>query len=173
LSFLPFALLGSSASNLYRTAVLQENPFPTEFGRNGDGAWGFFNALEIRLGITSMRVSSFRKHQKTYRNAEYATEDPDQRMLAAGLKRLEETLELRPEMKADAAHLGLENFIRQKTAVQHWREQLRQSRRLPLPWIFNPLAWNARIHRNAAHDGCKELLKSALATPPFERLQVR
>jgi glycosyltransferase involved in cell wall biosynthesis len=164
LSFLPFALLGSSASNLYRTEVLQENPFPTEFGRNGDGAWGFLNALDIRLGITPRRVSSFRKHQKTYRNGEYATEDPDQRMLAAGLKRLEETFELRPEMKVDAAHLGLENFIRQKTAVQHWREELRQYRRLPLPWIFNPLAWHARIHRNAAHDGCKELLKSALTT---------
>ena len=171
LSFLPFALLGSSASNLYRTAALQVNPFPTEFGRNGDGAWGFFNALEIRLGITPRQVSSFRKHHKTYRNGEYATEDPDQRMLATGLQRLEEMLELRPELKADAAHLGLDNFIRQKTAVQHWREELRRHRRLPVPWVFNPLAWRARIHRNAAHDGCKQLLKSALAVPPLERLQ--
>ncbi len=168
-SFLPFALLGSSASNLYRTSVLQKNPFPTEYGLNGDGAWGILNALEIRLGITPRQVSFFRKHRKVYRRAEYATADPDQRLLETGLERLAETLAARPELQLAAARLGLEKFIRQKHLVQFRREKLRHYRKLAWPWFFNPLAWRARAQRDAAHDSCKQLLKSALAsTPPNE-----
>jgi hypothetical protein len=33
-------LMGSSASNLYRTSVLKARPFPTDFGHNGDTARG-------------------------------------------------------------------------------------------------------------------------------------
>jgi len=160
-SFLPFAVLGSSASNLYRTGVLQKNPFPTEFGLNGDGAWGLLNALEIRLGITPRPVAFFRKHRKVYRRTEYYTIDPDRRLLDAGLKRLEETLKSRPELKKQAAQWGLENFIRQKIAVQDWREKLKRQRQLPWLWFFNPVAWHARMSRDAAQKGCKQLLKSA------------
>jgi hypothetical protein len=165
-SFLPFALLGSSASNLYHTTVLQKNPFPTEFGLNGDGAWGILNALEIRLGITPRQVSFFRKHRKSHQRAEYATVDPDQRLLDASLKRLEQTLQARPEMKVEAARFGLENFIQQKLVVQFRREKLRYYRKLAWPWVFNPLAWHARGRRDAAHEGCKQLLKSVLASAP-------
>jgi len=165
LSFLPFALLGSSASNLYRTAALQQNPFPTDFGLNGDGAWGFLNALTTRFGITPRPVSNFRKHRKVYRRAEYATVDPDQRLLDAGLKQLAETLKVRPEMRAQAAQVRLESFIQQKFAVQLWREKLRYYRRWPCSWFFNPLAWHARFRRNVAHAQGKQLLKAILALP--------
>lgn len=166
LAFLPFAILGSSASNLYRTTALQLNPFPTGFGLNGDGAWGFLNALEIRLGITPRAVGYFRKHRKSYRRTEYYTSDPDQRLLAAGLERLDETLEARPELKIQATQLRLDEFRRQKMAVHFWREALRNHRQLSWPWFLNPLAWRARIHRNAAHNGCKQLLQTVLASLP-------
>lgn len=165
LSFLPFALLGSSAGNLYRTTTLQQNPFPTEFGLNGDGAWGFLNALTTRFGITPRPVSFFRKHRKVYHRAEYATVDPDQRLFDAGLKQLAEILKARPEIRAQAAQVGLESFIQQKFAVQLWREKLRYYRQLPYSWFFNPFAWHARTRRNAAHVRCKQLLKSILALP--------
>src|SRR5205823_1693472 len=46
------AILGSSASNLYRTRCLQENPFPVDYGTVGDGGWGLLNCLKIRLAVT-------------------------------------------------------------------------------------------------------------------------
>ena len=57
-------LMGSSASNLYRTAVLQERPFHTGFGHVGDTAWGVANALAVRFGVTPQRCASFVVHPK-------------------------------------------------------------------------------------------------------------
>ena len=162
LSFLPFAVLGSSASNLYRTAALQKNLFPTEFGLNGDGAWGFLNALEVRLAITPRKISFFRVHRKVYRRKDYDTNNPDQRLLDAGLEMLKQALKVRKDLSAQAERLELVNFIKHKTEVQRWREILRRHRKRILPWYLNPFAWQARIHRNHSHDECKRLLKSVL-----------
>jgi len=46
--FLPHGLLGSSASNHYRTAFLQKHPFPTDFGHCGDTAWESLSLLSLR-----------------------------------------------------------------------------------------------------------------------------
>lgn len=170
LSFLPFALLGSSASNLFRTVTLQENPFPTAFGLNGDGAWGIVNAAKIKLGITPERAGTFlRKHPKAYRRAEYTTENPDRRMLEAGLKSLHETLEARPGLKSEAAQLGLDDFVRQKLIVQRWREELIHHRRIA-GWCFKPQAWHARIRRIIAQRRCEEMLKNILAADATRKL---
>ncbi len=53
------SILGSSASNLYRTEVLQKNPWPEDFGGAGDTAWGILNASKVRFAITPRQFSSF------------------------------------------------------------------------------------------------------------------
>jgi hypothetical protein len=166
LTFLPFAILGSSASNLYRTAVLQGNPLPTDFGWNGDGAWGLVNAWKIRLVVTPRRMSFFRKHRKLYPLCEYTAVDSDSRMLCAGLASVQEALSLRPEMKAEAARLGLERFIAAKELSQRWRTELMRQRYRTWPWVFNPLAWRARSRRIAAQHHCEALLRSVLVSAP-------
>jgi hypothetical protein len=166
LTFLPFAILGSSASNLYRTTVLQENPLPTDFGWNGDGAWGLVNAWKIRLVVTPRRMSFFRKHRKLYPLSEYTAMDSDRRMLDAGLASLQQALSLRPEMKAEAARLGLERFIAAKELSQSWRAELMRQRTRSWPWVLNPLAWRARARRIAAQHRCEALLKSVLVSAP-------
>jgi glycosyltransferase involved in cell wall biosynthesis len=165
-TFLPFAILGSSASNLYRTSVLQENPLPTDFGWNGDGAWGLVNAWKIRLVVTPRRMSFFRKHRKLYPLCEYTAVDSDRRMLCAGLASVQEALSLRPEIKAQAERLGLERFISAKELSQRWRAELMRQRYRPWPWVFNPLAWRARSRRIAAQHHCEALLKSVLVSAP-------
>jgi hypothetical protein len=53
------SLLGSSASNLYRTAFLQAHPFPTEFGKAGDTAWLRKNAFQARIALSPQEVADF------------------------------------------------------------------------------------------------------------------
>jgi len=57
--FLPHGLLGSSASNLYRTSFLQANPFPTDFGHCGDTAWGATVAPLAKVAFTPVSCAKF------------------------------------------------------------------------------------------------------------------
>lgn len=69
-AFLRKALLGSSASNLYRTSVLQARPFPTDFGHAGDVGWGLRHAAKTRLGIITEALSTFVLHPRAKRMVE-------------------------------------------------------------------------------------------------------
>jgi glycosyltransferase involved in cell wall biosynthesis len=62
--FCPRALLGSSASNLYRGDHLRMRPFPSEFGGAGDAGWIMAVAHETRVSITPEVGSMFRLHAK-------------------------------------------------------------------------------------------------------------
>jgi glycosyltransferase involved in cell wall biosynthesis len=58
-SYIPGTILGSSASNLYRSGFLKAHPFPTGYGHAGDTAWGIENCLEARVGILAETVADF------------------------------------------------------------------------------------------------------------------
>ena len=62
--FCPQAILGSSASNLYRGAHLRARPFPAEYGVGGDTAWIMRYGHETRLALTPQRGSTFCIHAK-------------------------------------------------------------------------------------------------------------
>lgn len=57
--FSPCGLLGSSASNLYRTSFLQKNPFPTEYGMAGDTAWGITVSPFVKAAFTPVKCAQF------------------------------------------------------------------------------------------------------------------
>lgn len=61
-SFLPGTLLGSSASNLYRTEFLRARPFPEGWGHCADSAWMISHAAEARVAITARPVATFVRH---------------------------------------------------------------------------------------------------------------
>ena len=161
LSFLPDAILGSSASNIYRTATLQKNPFPLDFGTAGDGAWGAMNALSIRLGISPLRTSSFMYHPKTYPLSEYEVNDLISRMFECALVSLDRAAEASPEIRALAENMGLARGIRSRIDFDHWRDRLRQSRESSIPWYVKPGVWNLRANRDAAGKSCLVLLEGA------------
>ena len=56
------ALLGSSASNLYRIEILKRFPFPADFGTAGDGAWGLMHAAEAAWVVVPEKFSTFLIH---------------------------------------------------------------------------------------------------------------
>jgi hypothetical protein len=57
--FLPHGLMGSSASNLYRTSFLQKHPFPVTFGHCGDTAWGVTVAPFAKVAFTPRSCARF------------------------------------------------------------------------------------------------------------------
>ena len=60
----PSAILGSSASNLYRGAHLRARPFPVDFKGAGDSVWILRHAAQSRLCFTPQVGSSFCVHPK-------------------------------------------------------------------------------------------------------------
>lgn len=59
---IPSTILGSAASNLYQTKFLQQNPFPENFGHEGDAAWGIQVAPVVRLAILDKVCATFCVH---------------------------------------------------------------------------------------------------------------
>jgi glycosyltransferase involved in cell wall biosynthesis len=57
--FSPCGLLGSSASNLYKTSFLQKNPFPTDYGMAGDTAWGITVSPFVKAAFTPVKCAQF------------------------------------------------------------------------------------------------------------------
>ncbi|HEY5792207.1 MAG TPA: hypothetical protein VIS74_02850, partial [Chthoniobacterales bacterium] len=61
-AFLPLSVIGSAASNLYSTAFLKRFPFPTDFGHEGDAAWGVIIAPFVKLAVTPRVCADFVVH---------------------------------------------------------------------------------------------------------------
>lgn len=64
----PSAIIGSSASNLYRGAHLRARPFPIDFKGAGDSVWILRNAAQSRLCFTPQIGSAFCVHPKEEEN---------------------------------------------------------------------------------------------------------
>jgi len=60
--YLPGSLLGSSASNVYRTDYMQRHPFPLGYGHACDTAWALANAFEARIAVAPDLHSLFWVH---------------------------------------------------------------------------------------------------------------
>lgn len=59
------SILGSSASNLYRTELLKACPFPEDAGIVGDVAWGLkYMARGVRVVVTPQVCADFVFHEK-------------------------------------------------------------------------------------------------------------
>tara|TARA_B110000483_G_scaffold224951_1_gene284198 strand:- start:109 stop:1089 length:981 start_codon:yes stop_codon:yes gene_type:complete len=86
---LPGTLIGSSASNLYKTRALASSPFPTNCGHAGDSAWAISNSINLSWHIIPDLYSEFlthgsgkknrgpshRKRAELYRLAHFALEE--------------------------------------------------------------------------------------------------
>lgn len=144
----PDALLGSSASNLYRTSVLQRHPFPTQYGMIGDGAWGVCNALHLRLAITPQRFSHFRAHAKSYDLLDYTVDDVKSKLWELGQSSMNEMLHQRPDWRVAAERYQLSRLFASAAEMQRWSLLLDQERDRFSPWFLSPSAWRARLGRS-------------------------
>jgi hypothetical protein len=61
-AYLPLTILGSSAANIYKTNLLKNNPFPTNFGHCGDTAFGVQISPFVKMAVTKKICSRFVTH---------------------------------------------------------------------------------------------------------------
>ncbi len=57
--FFPASIIGSSASNIYRSEVIKNNPFPTDVGMIGDVFWALRNFQKMNVGIFNEKLATF------------------------------------------------------------------------------------------------------------------
>jgi glycosyltransferase involved in cell wall biosynthesis len=148
---IPSAVLGSSASNLYGTNLLQRFPFPTDFGTVGDGAWSISTLFEYKFVLTPETFSTFRHHPKAYRPDEYAVADISRKLFQLACETLRNRLASDPVMRADARcgdYRRLIKLIQSTGEYIKWQQELVAVRDCKLPWIFKPRAWWVRAQRN-------------------------
>ncbi|HWD20740.1 MAG TPA: glycosyltransferase family A protein [Verrucomicrobiae bacterium] len=156
------ALLGSSASNLYRTACLRERPFPVDFGTVGDGAWVMQNMLDVRLVATRGRFSTFRFHEKSYSLADYQVDSLSLKLFRLAQQSLRQRAadprvaqwlqELRwPELEA-----AMEISFADHACLESHRHK-------SIPWFFHGAAWRARARRNDAENLIRAIKDEILA----------
>ena len=157
-------ILGSSASNLYRSEILQRLPFRTDFGTAGDLAWGLEHAGEIRLAIVPENFSTFVFHPKSYAKSDYAVEEFNEKCLAvAG-----EAVRRRPWNKAGSLDAGTESDVEreQRQLADAWDKYLRAKRKVAAAksspvWWLSPRAWGAHRLRRGALQKLTELQRGA------------
>ena len=159
---IPNAILGSSASNLYRTAILQRAPFPADFGTVGDAAWAVSNILDCRFAVTPEIFSTFRDHPKAYPSKEYAVADLYEKSFNLARNALEQRLALDAALRAKAMQMDFERLFCNLGEYLKWRRRLDAERDRKLPWIFKPRAWRFRAERNRFYRRLQEHKKAVI-----------
>ncbi len=144
----PAGILGSSASNLYRTAVLQRHPFPTTYRRNGDTGWALENAFRTRMILAPLLRSEFLLHEPTDAPAVQRRAPVRPALYELARRVFREHLQTIPAPSA-AAELAdaLEAFWNEMLASSAAGERHRDLRERPWPWLLNPAAMQARWQR--------------------------
>ncbi len=157
------AILGSSASNLYRTRCLSERPFPTGYGTAGDGGWCLEHCLDIQIGVTPKVFSTFREHPKAYARSDYAVDQLSGKML----RRIEQTFVERAARDGVFAELAVQLRVREVLDLLErqlaCQEKLERARAGKVPWSLKPGAWAARAERNRLAARVAELKQAGLA----------
>jgi glycosyltransferase involved in cell wall biosynthesis len=156
------AILGSAASNLFRTVCLQQFPFPVDFGTVGDGAWGLQHCLEIGLAVTPQSFSTFREHPKSYSSAEYKVDELGRKLLNVIADAFAEHSNRNPDFAAKAKQLKFDQILDLLRRQLEYQQQLERSRHAGFPWIVNPAAWKARRGRTACNRRLNQLKTDAL-----------
>jgi hypothetical protein len=157
---IPGAILGSSASNLYRTDVFQKNPFPTEFGTTGDGAWGIKNVFRYALAVTPERFTIFREHEKAYQKKDYAVSELNDKLLDLMKMTVENECTDNPAFRSRYEELGINEMLSLVTRWLGIQRNLEIARSQALPWSLNPKAWILRSQRSRCQKRLHDLINT-------------
>lgn len=143
----PGSLLGSSASNLYRTEYMQAHPFPTAYRHACDTAWAITNSFEAHWTVAPGLLSEFLVHPAAPRTPERVRRLSHERLheLAQDVFRavLEECY---PEKRLYADLLN-RYWDQSLIALQAGRSYTGM-RDQGVPWFLRPAAWRERSRRN-------------------------
>ncbi len=142
----PFSILGSSASNLYRGNHLRARPFPLDCGVCGDTAWPLKYAFETRFCYTPRKGSTFLFHEKDQPFDLDRMDELCRNIRSVALETIQQHSDV-IGMKLAALFTA---FIEQQNKISHdpvarARANFRQAKDAsPLPWFLNPKALKLR-----------------------------
>jgi hypothetical protein len=157
------ALLGSVASDMFRTSVLKRFPFPTDFGTAGDGVWGLMHAGEVSWGIVPQKFSSFLRHPTGASSEEkkslQQSKSPDD-VISAAMQSWRCQKVITAE---DVENLRWNELMGHLSSYLDAKRAFDNNRRSAFPWFANPLAWANRGRRNASWNKLQECKCNALA----------
>jgi hypothetical protein len=157
------SILGSSASNLYRTSVLQKNPFPTEYQSAGDTAWGLLNCCEVRFAVTPESFSTF-----VFHSTSASRQVVDRKMLMEKFRALARTLfhKARPicDLSGFPEFKVLVDLLETTDRYRKCKQTLELYRSRGV-WVLNWRAWQVRAERNRLHRSVKALKRQIRYDP--------
>jgi hypothetical protein len=155
-SSFPNAILGSSASNLYRTEVLKKYPFPSLYGTAGDGAWGMAHGMNHRIAIVPGIFSTFRIHKKSYSNKDYVVDNLSERLLSLLKQEVNHWITGNSDKISQAEEKVMREVLDLLESSLISQRNLESSRRQLWPWALNPRAWNERLKRTRIRNKIQE-----------------
>jgi glycosyltransferase involved in cell wall biosynthesis len=156
------ALLGSSASNVYRTETMRRLPFPSDFGTAGDGAWGLLHAPEVAWGVLPEKFSAFLVHPTNASADEKRSWQESRRadvVLRAAMEAWRRSGVISDQDLPAAEWGGLLGAL---TSYLDAKAAFDQNRLDSIPWIINPRAWRNRMTRSAASGRLGQLKQQLL-----------
>ena len=153
-------ILGSSASNLYRTDVLRRFPFRVDFGTAGDLAWGLEHAARLRMAVVPQSVSTFVFHPKSYAKSDYAVVDFNGKCLALARAAIQPMKGGPPPGDSGIEALS-EQLIEAWARFLDEKKTLADAKRSALWWL-SPAAWRQHWCRAAAARALADLQGAAL-----------
>lgn len=145
----PAGLLGSSASNLYRTDFLKKHPFPTDFGHVSDTAWTLRNAFCAKAAVSHRKCSRFLLHPSPGKLSDREHSVLEAKFVDLAKQILQDRIS-RASDPIDESEL-LELLGRQlveKCGERNAKEVYDDFRTQKIPWILRADAWKARARRN-------------------------
>jgi glycosyltransferase involved in cell wall biosynthesis len=160
-------ILGSAASNLYRTRTLKQFPFPTDCGNPGDTAWGVLNSLNVKFGLTPMVCSTFLFHPKEDGTAgDHFNEDLSDRLSKLANEIFERELLDIARSRSFKTKFLIFDLLHERRQYHHYRDLLKSYRQRSLPWFVQIAAWGARVKRNY-HQKRFECLRGHIKNPDW------
>ena len=140
------ALLGSSASNLYRTTFFKQRPFPADWGGGGDGAWVWHHVAEARWGALAGSCSTFLIHppQSHKKDLQPSAKHKLDEVIERSVERWVRDGALKPE---ELALIEWPKLLKAFRRYLDSKKRFDASRRRKEIWFLRPSAWMQRMAR--------------------------
>lgn len=168
--YLPGTLIGSSASNLYRTSCLKESPFSSDYGHAGDSAWAISRPHDHKWLIINQVVSRFVMHEKSGAHRDQ-NRDCRWKLYALATSQIESLLSklnnTEAELIQDSVTLLTKLWKEKESVALHYKELRGQA----IPWFLKMKGWEIRRRKLSLRQDLAEIeskIKELLLSHKFE-----
>lgn len=154
------AITGSCASDLFRTVILQQFPFPLDFGMAGDGAWSLQNAARLKWAVTLEKITTFRLHPPTASAREIREGEVFNRFSEMATEVIHGWMADNSTNYPEQTTENMKRLLFISIEYEQRRRQYNSYRKGHWPWSLNPAAWQARMRRNQLKRQTHDLMES-------------